>query len=141
MVDVDRNKILRYLRELNNYTQEYVASILDINQNSYSKVESGHTRLTIERMIKLAEFYEVEPQTFLSNNIFVVTGDRITKRNDDNTDSTDSNNNINMEQKSFYEKLLDEKNEQIKILNDQLKDFRLKERRLLSILEKASIKI
>lgn len=141
MVDVDRNKILKSLRELNNYTQEYVASILDINQNSYSKLESGQTRLTIERMIKLAEFYEVEPQTFLSNNIFVVTGDRITKRNDDNTDSTDSNNNINMEQKSFYEKLLDEKNEQIKILNDQLKDFRLKERRLLSILEKASIKI
>src|SRR5690606_28881981 len=41
------NKI-RILREINNYTQKYVANILEISQNTYSMIERGETRLTMD---------------------------------------------------------------------------------------------
>lgn len=51
--------ILKKLRLHHNYTQEYVASVLDINQNSYCKLELGQTHLTLDRIKKLADLYNI----------------------------------------------------------------------------------
>ncbi len=51
--------ILKKLRLQHNYTQEYVASVLDINQNSYCKLELGQTHLTLDRIKKLADLYNI----------------------------------------------------------------------------------
>lgn len=50
---------LKKLRLHHNYTQEYVASVLDINQNSYCKLELGQTHLTLDRIKKLADLYNI----------------------------------------------------------------------------------
>ena len=51
---------LRLLREVHNYTQEYVAGVLDISQNTYSLIEKGETKITIDRLAKLAGLYKME---------------------------------------------------------------------------------
>jgi transcriptional regulator with XRE-family HTH domain len=50
---------IRAYRLIRNYSQEYLALKLDISQNAYSKIELGHTRVTIERLIRIAQILEV----------------------------------------------------------------------------------
>ncbi|HYM94149.1 MAG TPA: helix-turn-helix transcriptional regulator [Chitinophagaceae bacterium] len=50
---------LKFLREKNDYSQEDVADALHISQNTYSLLETGKTKLDIERLFEIAEFYKV----------------------------------------------------------------------------------
>lgn len=50
---------IRNLREDNDFTQAYVANILNIGQRTYSDYESGKTRIPLDSMIKLAKLYNV----------------------------------------------------------------------------------
>ena len=57
MKHVIRNiRRLRLDREL---SQENVAFNLQISQSSYAKLESGHSRLSIDRLYQLAVFFNV----------------------------------------------------------------------------------
>jgi len=57
---------LRLLREYRNYSQEYIAEKLGITQNAYSRIENNQTRLTAERLEKLAVILEISPLELLS---------------------------------------------------------------------------
>src|SRR6202012_1314436 len=57
---------LRLLREFRNYSQEYIAEKLGITQNAYSRIENNQTRLTAERLEKLAFILEITPMELLS---------------------------------------------------------------------------
>ena len=48
---------IRDLREDHDYTQQYVASKLHIQQNTYSQYETGKRQIFIEILIKLADLY------------------------------------------------------------------------------------
>lgn len=52
--------IIRNLREDNDYTQEYVAKILNVGQRTYADYELGKTRIPLDSMIKLAKLYNVD---------------------------------------------------------------------------------
>jgi transcriptional regulator with XRE-family HTH domain len=52
---------LKILREVNNYTQEFVAEdILGISQNTYSRLEQNPNKITAEQAQKLSELYKCE---------------------------------------------------------------------------------
>ena len=51
---------IRDLREDHDLTQQYVASMLNVEQRTYSDYEHGKIRLSIEALITLAEFYDVD---------------------------------------------------------------------------------
>jgi transcriptional regulator with XRE-family HTH domain len=59
------NRIKR-LREMKNYTQEYMANNLNISQNSYSRIENETVKLTTDRLQKISEILEV-PVEYLVN--------------------------------------------------------------------------
>jgi transcriptional regulator with XRE-family HTH domain len=50
---------IRNARLLRNYSQDYLAYKLKISQNAYSKVECGYTKVTIDRLIIIAEVLKV----------------------------------------------------------------------------------
>ncbi len=52
------NKI-KNIRELKNFTQEYMAEKLDISQAAYSKMEKGDTKISQDKLNKIAEILEV----------------------------------------------------------------------------------
>ena len=55
---VQKNRI-RELREDNDLTQKYIASLLSVAQNTYSNYESGKREIPISQMIRLADYYKV----------------------------------------------------------------------------------
>ncbi len=54
---------IRKLRELRGYDQKYMAEGLGIDSTSYGHVESGKTKLSVERLKKIAEMLNTTPQT------------------------------------------------------------------------------
>ena len=51
---------IRALREDNDYTQTYVASLLNVGQRTYADYELGKTRIPVDSLIILARFYDVD---------------------------------------------------------------------------------
>ena len=82
-VDVVIRKI-KLLRESNNYTQQYVADELEISQNTYSLIEKGLTKLTIERLAQIAEFYKVEVADFFTSESLGLASGRLESKPDHN---------------------------------------------------------
>ncbi len=65
---------LKILREVNDYTQEFVAEdILGISQNTYSRLEQNPSKITAEQAQKLADLYKVSIGTLLSEATPVLT--------------------------------------------------------------------
>ena len=56
---------IRDIREDRNYTQENIAELLNIKQNTYSQIETGINNIQIEQLIKLAEFYNTSTDYLL----------------------------------------------------------------------------
>ena len=52
---------LKNLRELKNLTQEYMAQQLGLSTRAYSKIESGETQLTINRLNEISKILGVDP--------------------------------------------------------------------------------
>lgn len=52
-------KRMKDLREDHDLTQAQIAEIIQTSQNYYAQYENGHRPITIERLIKLADFYNV----------------------------------------------------------------------------------
>lgn len=50
---------IKGLREDNDFTQETIAKILHISQNTYSQYENGVRQMPIDIIIQLSEIYEV----------------------------------------------------------------------------------
>ncbi|RFZ94456.1 XRE family transcriptional regulator [Mucilaginibacter conchicola] len=50
---------IRMLRERRNYTQEYMAMKMQCSQNAYSKLELGYSKLTVEKLMQVADVLEV----------------------------------------------------------------------------------
>ena len=59
---------IRKVREYRNYTQDYLALKLGISQNAYSKIELAYTRITLERLIHIAQILEVDSIDLLCSN-------------------------------------------------------------------------
>jgi len=49
---------IRKIRESKGYSQEYLASKLNIGQNAYSKLELGISKMTVERFFVIADVLE-----------------------------------------------------------------------------------
>lgn len=129
------NKIMRLLRESNGYSQEYVGSILGIEQNTYSKLESGQIRLSVDRVRKLAELYSIDPEIFFSKDSTVI---HLNKGNGSHSNSGTIENYQNAPPENYYMKLLDEKERLIITLQQEVKDLRKEKEQLLKLLKKVS---
>jgi len=65
---------LKILREINDYTQEFVAEdILSISQNTYSRLETNPSKITAEQAQKLAALYKVGIANLLSEATPIIT--------------------------------------------------------------------
>lgn len=57
---------IRNLRELKNLTQEYMAEKLGITQAGYSKIESGATKLTYNKIEEISKVLGVQTEELLA---------------------------------------------------------------------------
>ena len=63
---------IKTIRELRGFSQGYVADKLSIAQNTYSKIETGQTKLSADTLKKVAELLGVSPVDILSNQPAIV---------------------------------------------------------------------
>lgn len=64
---------IKDIRKEKGYSHEYMAHMLDISQVAYSKIEKLETKLSVERLFKIAEILETQVKDILEvapNNIY-----------------------------------------------------------------------
>lgn len=117
---------LKVLREVNNYTQEFVAETLGVDQSTYSKIERNPKNLKVEQAEKLAKLYDVDVSDIMSSDITI----------------SFSHNTIDkgfiqnhFEQKGMFDQVVQAKNEEIKILMEQVDHLKKQNDQLLKMLE------
>jgi transcriptional regulator with XRE-family HTH domain len=117
---------IRRLRELRNYTQEYMATRLDINQNTYSRYEKGEIEPKLERLKTIAEVLEVPTEELLRPDPIVIQVSHNEVANGGNLVHHHSN-----VPRDLFEKLADRYEERVKELERM-------NQRLLDLLERFS---
>ncbi len=123
---VSHAKKLRYLRKKGDKTQAEIASHLKLSQQAYSKLENGETAFSDETIDKIAEFFKITPAEFESSSEGVYIGN-----NNSNTGSNihvvdlrliETLQKMNEQNSSLFEKLIQEKDSRIKLLEELLRD-------------------
>lgn len=104
---------IRKMRESKGFSQDYMANVLEISQASYARLENEETKITVERLYKVAEVLE-------KNIIDFFDADRMIIQKQTNKEGAFGNGyvqNLHIENKEIYEKLLQSKDDQISLLN------------------------
>lgn len=57
---------IKSIRELKNLTQEYMAEQLGITQAAYSKIETGQTKLTSNKISDIAEIFDMDASDLMA---------------------------------------------------------------------------
>ena len=100
---------IKQIRELRNYSQEYMAQELGISQSTYARIESGTVIPKVDRLQRIAEILEIDISFLLNttnvfNLVFNATANQSGYINNQN------NNNIDIE---MIRKIIQEELEKI----------------------------
>jgi transcriptional regulator with XRE-family HTH domain len=112
MIQQPETKI-KQIRELKNFTQEYMAQQLGLSTRAYSKIETGETQLTINRLNEISAILQVQPMEVLGFD---------DKKVFNFYNSSDINNVKNM---NVPEKLIQQYEETIQALKEQIAVMKL----------------
>ncbi len=116
-------KIKRRRNEMQ-YSQEYMASQLEISQPAYANLENGETKLNTDRLAKIADILKIDMIDLLEGNTTINNFNN----NADHTYSVGIVENLYQDNKEYIEKII----KQLEIDKERL----LKENnRLLTIIE------
>lgn len=84
MIDLCKNRLIdgsggkiRALREINQWSQEDMAEKMDISTNAYARMECGETKLSLEKLDKIATIFNIDIIELLniSNKQRIVSAD------------------------------------------------------------------
>ena len=110
---------IRKIREMKGYSQEYMASRLNMSQNNYSRIELDQNKINLDRLHEIAEVLEVDDLDIL-------------KFDDKYFFSCVSHNQTGGETKSG----IFNSDNMIKSLQDEIAYLRSENQRLLVLIEK-----
>lgn len=60
---------IRRKREALQYSQEYMAAKMKMGQNCYSKIELGHSKLTVDRLIAICDLLDMRAGDLIDNSL------------------------------------------------------------------------
>jgi transcriptional regulator with XRE-family HTH domain len=107
---------IKKIRLQKGYSHEFMALELNISQVAYSKIEKNETKLTVDRLFKIAEVLETKIEDVLD-----IKADKIYNQDlKDNSIWHQEIQNLHHDNKEVYEKLIASKDEQIALLTSLL---------------------
>ena len=107
---------IKEIRKEKGISHEAMAFDLGISQVAYSKIEKNETKLTVERLFKIAEILEAKIEDILD-----IKADKVYKQDlKDNSIGHQEIQNMYQDNKEVYEKLIASKDEQIALLKSLL---------------------
>ncbi len=117
---------IKKLRELRNYTQEYMADQLGVSQPAYSKMETDETEINDVRLTQIAKALDVSVQDILAfdERMFFNITNRDYASGTGYTYAINNNYGLGDNEKKLFEdkiRLLEEMIDMLKKENEQLK--------------------
>jgi transcriptional regulator with XRE-family HTH domain len=112
---------IQKIRKDRGFSHEYMAHMLDISQVAYSKIEKNETRLTLDRLYKIAEILDSKIEEILE-----IKADKIYNQDlkDNSIGSVEilhqENKELTEQIIQLYEKRISEKDELISYLKFQI---------------------
>lgn len=120
-----KNKI-KSIRELKNYTQEYMADQLGVTQAGYSKIEKGKTILSYAKLVEISKILEVSVEDVISfdsqryfNSFNKVNGNNNGSILINSESSSEALKNLYEDKIALLEKLLNKTEEELKRYKDR----------------------
>ncbi len=117
---------LKVLREVNNFTQEFIAETLGVDQSTYSKIERNPKNLKADQAEKLAKLYDVEVSDIISSDVTI-------SFSHNTIDKGYIHNNF--DHKDMIEQIISAKDGEIKTLKEQVEHLKRQNDQLLKMLE------
>lgn len=62
---------LKDLRKSRDWSQAEVARRLNMEQNTYSNLETGKSSVSLEKILKISELYEISPSELIESNTVI----------------------------------------------------------------------
>lgn len=109
---------IKKLRELRNFTQEFLAERLDMSQTGYSKIERGETDISISRLQQIAKVLAVEIQDILGFDEKMIFN--LSNNNQGESHGIVIHSEVSDRERDLYAKQLAYLQEEIKYLREQL---------------------
>lgn len=106
---------IRKIREQKGFSQEYMANVLNISQASYARMENEETKITVERLQKIAEILETSIIDFFNSDKFTIHN-----QNYNGTYGNGYVQNLNVENKETTERLIKSYEIRIKEKDEQI---------------------
>lgn len=104
---------IRLIREMRGFSQENVAAKVGIAQNAYSRIETNQSKLEAGMLNKIAEVLGVSPMDILSSQPAIINF----QSNKGTQQSFGYVENVIAGQKELFEKMLENKDQEIARLN------------------------
>lgn len=106
---------IRKIRTLKGYTQDYMATAIDISQRAYSKLENNEIKLDWERLADISKILEIDPLELISfdDSLIFHYGAQSGKLNDINKQFPE-------ELKEQYERQIGHLEKEVRFLRSQL---------------------
>jgi transcriptional regulator with XRE-family HTH domain len=109
-IPIEIGRKIKVIRELRNFSQAYVADKMGMSQASYSCLESCKTKVSPERLKRIAEvllvseeiIFQLSPETLLNSQDLIDKNEKLYR------------------QALLFEKLLQQKDEEISLLRKRL---------------------
>lgn len=122
---------IKKIRELNNFTQKYMASMLSMTQGNYARIESGEINISEARLSKIAETLNCKSVDIISLDTTQLFGHSSTGSNTIAAPDTDEksaviNYKISPELKQLYEERIDYLKSYIEELKTEIKKLQNK---------------
>ena len=121
---LDYNFKIKKLREMRNFTQEYMADCLQLTQRSYSSIENGKTQLTIERLKEIAEILKVGIAEILDLDNQNVYNNNFNNHGSENKGNLVFKQDSLDEVKILYERIIASKDNEILSLKESINSLR-----------------
>lgn len=115
---------IRKLRELKNYSQDYMANELDMVQKTYSNIETAGNKITVETILRVAKVLEINYTKIFELNTEAILNNSNQSGGLNQLNTAPTTNNIYDKNNELYEKLLAEKDLRIEVLEQSLKTLK-----------------
>jgi transcriptional regulator with XRE-family HTH domain len=103
---------IKKIRELKNYTQEYMAQKLEMTQAGYGKIERDESEVSYQKLSKIADILKVSVEDIINFNEKMI----FNVMHNQTGNGYVVNNGLSDQEKKLYQQIIDQQKEEILFL-------------------------